>query len=465
MMRLLRNKREAGPLAPSSRGGLSGLRVLVSLFLLGPTLAACDSLPGWMGGKPPVIKRAPGERTDVIVSPDSLRADESLKDVPVEVPDQTNLAEWKNGNEAMLTPHVGLTGVAHEQSATIGDGNSFSRNVVSTPVIADGLVFAMDASGVVSAHNEVDISDVKWTDATGRDKNIADALGGGLTYDDKVIYATTGLGTLRALDAQTGKVKWNIRVGAPVRGAPAVSGGLVVVLTADNQTLAYDAATGAPRWDHRGIRETAGYFSTTAPVISEGVVVSAYSSGEIFALRLETGSVLWSDTLSNTIRTKAAAVFSGIDANPIVQEGVVIVASTSGLLQASALLNGRPLWQAKVGTHMTPWSAGNVIYVISDTHDIAAIMKRDGSVRWATSLAVKDKVDPKKDKTPPLYGPILSANAVLVVNGNGDLTSVNPTNGERIASYELAGGIVTAPIVANGAMYVVTKDARLKKYY
>lgn len=440
----------------------SGILLLGSVMLL---LTACDSLPDWMGGTPPVIKRAPGERTDVILNPDSLKADDTLKDVPVEVPEQANLEAWKNSNEAMLTPNIGLTGVTQEQSASIGNGNDFSRKVVSPPVVAAGMVYAMDAAGVVSAHVEADISDVKWVDETGRSKTTPDALGGGLAYDEQVIYATTGLGTLRALDAQTGAVKWIIRVGAPVRGAPAIAGGLVVVLTADNQTLAYDAATGEPRWEHRGIRETAGFFSTTAPIVSEGIVVSAYSSGEVFALRLESGSVLWSDTLTSNVKTKAAAVFSGIDANPIVQDGVVVVASTSGLMQASALLNGRPLWQTKLGTHTTPWSAGNVIYVISDTHDIAAIMKRDGAVRWATSMAVKDETTLSKDKTPPLYGPILSANAVLVVDGEGNLTSYNPATGERIASFELAGDIVTAPIVANGSMYVVTKDATLRKYY
>ena len=43
--------------------------------------------------------------------------------------------------------------------------------------------------------------------------------------------------------------------------------------------------------------------------------------------------------------------------------------------------------------------------------------------------------------------------------------SRNPTTGERIDSYELTSGIVTAPIIANGAMYVLTKSGKLHKYY
>lgn len=428
-------------------------------------LAGCSELPDWLGGPPPAIVRAPGERINVVSSELGLKADDAVQSVEVIVPEQTNLEQWRTMNDAMLTQHVGLTGVTREQSATVGDGNEFTRTVVSAPVVAGGMVYAMDAAGIVSAHSEADIDDVKWTDATGRPKRVNDVLGGGLAVADGVLYATTGAGNLRALDATSGAVKWSVSVGAPVRAAPAVAEGLVLVLTADNQTLAYDITNGQPRWSHRGLSETAGYFALTSPVISEGIAVVAYSSGELFALRLETGSVLWGDTLSGGVRTKAAATFGGIDASPIVQEGVVVAASASGQMQASALINGRPLWQQRIGVHATPWSAGNVMYVISDTHDIAAVLKRDGAVRWATSLAVKDKNDPTKDNTPPLYGPILSANAILVIDGNGVLTSFKPTDGSLIGTYELEEGIVTNPVIANGAMYVLTKDSKLYKYY
>ncbi len=427
-------------------------------------LAACET-PSWLGGGPTEIKRAPGERIDVVLNQPSLKADSSVAEVPVEIPDQTNLAEWHNHNDAMLTPHIGLTGIKRDQSAEIGEGNSFSHGTVSPPIVAQHLVFAMDAAGIVSAHEEDDINKVRWTDKTGLKKHVYDVLGGGLAYDDGVVYATTGYGDLRAIDATTGKAKWHINVGAPVRGAPAIGDGMVVVLTADNQTLAFEAATGTPRWEHRGIRETAGYFSTTAPVISAGIVVAAYSSGEVFAIRAETGSVLWSDTLGSTVKTRASAVFSGIDADPIVQDGVVVVTTASGQMQASALLNGRPLWQQHVGAHTTPWSAGNVMFVLSDTHDIAAVFKRNGAIRWATSLATHDEKNPDKDTTPALYGPILAGNAVVVIDHDGVLSTFKPQNGERISSFELASNIASVPIIANGALYYVTMDAKLHKYY
>lgn len=433
------------------------MRVVWGAVLL-LALTGCSVLPTWLGGDEAPVKRAPGERLTVIVTPPKLKADPAAKSIAIEIPAQIGTDAWRNRNEAMLSSHIGLTGLENEASTSIGDGNAFSRDAAPVPVVFNGMVFAMDASGVISAHLTGDIDEVVWVNHA---VEVEDVLGGGLTARDGVLYATTGYGALAAIDPKNGKTLWKTKVGAPVRGAPAAGDDLVVVLTADNQTLAFDRSNGAPRWEHRGIRESAGYFAATSPVISDDIVISAYSSGEVFALRAQTGNVLWNDTVSSQSKTRASAVFSGIDADPIVQDGVVVVVSAGGTMQASALLNGRPLWQQKIGSHQTPWSAGNAVFVISDTHDVAAVLKNGGLVRWSRSLASDDG---RKDTTPPLFGPILAGNAVMVIGGDGILHLFKPENGKSLGQFELEEGIVTPPVIAEGALFMVTKDAQLIKY-
>ena len=432
-------------------------------------LTSCDTIesnvPSWMGGADRVIKRAPGERIDVLFNQSKLTPDSEVANVPVEVPEQTNLANWPNHNAAMQVPHIGLTGLTHKKSAKIGDGNRFNYAGGPAPVVSAGVVVVMDAAGVISAHDESDISNRLWKNNDGVKDDVSDAAGGGLSIADDIVYATTGNGSVRAISLKDGKLKWQVKVGAPVRGAPAANASLVIVITADNQTLALDAATGTTRWTHRGIREGASYVSSVAPVIQEGTVISAYSSGEIFLLRAESGGVIWSDTLGSSIKTRASAIFSGIDADPIVGEGVVVAISAAGEIQASALANGRPLWQKKISGHNTPWSAGNMLYILSETHDIAALFKKDGSIRWAQSLAVSDPRDVTRDVTPTLYGPILAGNALLVFDNKGMLRAFKPQDGTPLETVELESGAITAPLIVNGALYVVTKDARLYRYY
>lgn len=439
-------------------------RALLALSMVAVLMSACE-IPSWIEGGPKKIKRAKGERIDIILSQPRLAPDEEVEGDPIEVPDQAPLENWLSRNQAMdSTSHIGLTGLNEERSASIGEGNAFSRNDVPAPIVEDGMVLAMDAAGYVSAH-DADSLDQKWVNSAAVAEDVDDMLGGGLATSEGLVYVATGYGNLAAMELKTGKTKWKISVGAPVRGAPAIAPTekRIIVLTADNQTLAFDLESGQPRWEHRGIRETAGYFSATSPVISEGIVIAAYSSGEVFAIRAETGSVLWTDALSSGVRTNASAVFSGIDADPIVQDGVVVVTSASGQMQASALINGRPLWQQRIGAHVTPWPAGNAIFVLTDTHDIAAIFKRHGKVRWSKSLKQTDHI--MKDITPPLFGPILAGNAVLVITGTGELITFRPQDGQRLGTYEVAEELASQPVIARGGLYVISKDARLYRYY
>lgn len=435
---------------------------LISLAL--PLLLSGCETPSWLGGGAKEIKRAPGERLDIVLTPSSIKPDPSVADQPVEIPDQANLSNWISRNDAMLTPHIGLTGVDQHASVTIGNSTRFTRDELPSPIIINEMVIAMNAEGTIGAYDTKDLHQLWVLDLAGKEA-FDDVLGGGLAVGDNIVYATLGFGKLGAIDLKTGKLLWTAHAGAPVRGAPAidVANKRVIVLTADNQTLGFDAATGEPRWEHRGIREAAGYYSTTAPVVSDGIVITCYSSGEVFALRSETGNVLWSDTLASADKTNASAVFNGIDADPIVQDGVVVVTSASGQMQASALLNGRPLWQQKIGTHTTPWSAGNAVFALSTTHDLVAIFKRNGAVRWSQSLAKLDERN--KDITPLLYGPIVAGNAVLVITGDGEMRTFNVREGKPMGVYPLADGVGSAPVIADGALYLVSKNGKLHKFY
>jgi len=426
------------------------------------TLTACDAeIPSWMGGKTPKINKLPGERYDVLATETTLKPDEAVQDLPIDIPDQQANDSWISINQAMTVSHPGITGLEDSSSTSIGDGNDFKQGQAPTPIVAEGTVYAMDAVGNVSAHDAKDISNVRYVNSTGVEEDEPEILGGGIAYDGGDIYATTGFGKLYAFDAKTGKTKWKTRVGAPVRGAPSISEGYVVVLTADNQTLAFEAKTGAPLWDHRGIRETAGFFSRTSPVISEGVVVSAYSSGEMVALRLNSGSVIWADSVGSPIKTRAAAAFSGIDADPLVQDGVVYVVSASGVMMANALLNGRPLWGQRIASHQTPWAAGNALFVLTDEHEVAALFKRDGTVRWVSSLKQTDR---GRDVTPKLFGPLLAGNAVVVVDNDGGFIAFSPRTGKKLRTLDIPDEVAASPVVANGVLYLVTADATLHAF-
>ena len=72
-------------------------------------------------------------------------------------------------------------------------------------------------------------------------------IAGGLVY-----FGSTTDNTLWAIDGATGKTKWAFTTGAPVRFAPAISGGKAYVGSDDGFVYCLDADSGKLIWKFRG---------------------------------------------------------------------------------------------------------------------------------------------------------------------------------------------------------------------
>src|SRR3546814_16704040 len=101
--------------------------------------------------------------------------------------------------------------------------------------VGAGRVYTIDTRGEVSAVDARNGSGVWRSDLAKRGDSDATAFGGGVSYGNGRVFATTGWGKVVALDAASGSEVWRTSLNAPLRGAPAVEGDRVVVITQEHQ--------------------------------------------------------------------------------------------------------------------------------------------------------------------------------------------------------------------------------------
>ena len=118
---------------------------------------------------------------------------------------------------------------------------------------------------------------------------------------DSVMYVTTGLRNVVAIDAKTGTVKWRYRPEASIVGANkgvVVAEGKVIFGRRDNHLMALDQKTGAVAWETVLTTQKAGYTSA-APVYYDGRVFIGTAGGDvgargqIGAYDVTTGKEVW----------------------------------------------------------------------------------------------------------------------------------------------------------------------------
>jgi len=102
-----------------------------------------------------------------------------------------------------------------------------------------------------------------------------------------VMYVINGRWTF-ALDVRTGRQIWRTPVvleqgtpGAPItRGGPAIYNGKLFRVTYDNHLVALDMKTGKEVWNQKFADKQDGYYSTGAPIVANGVLISGMAGGE-----------------------------------------------------------------------------------------------------------------------------------------------------------------------------------------
>ncbi len=94
-------------------------------------------------------------------------------------------------------------------------------------------------------------------------------------------------------------------------------------------------------------------------------MVAGFGSGDLVALRAESGSLAWSDSLAAARGRNSLADISAIRALPVIADGVVYAVGLGGLLLAIDLRSGRRLWEREAAGQNTPWVAGEWMFVVT----------------------------------------------------------------------------------------------------
>ena len=412
--------------------------------------------------KTPIV----GERIAVLTTESDVEVDPTTAALPMTLPVPIANSEWtqSGGDASKSLGHVALgESLGEAWQVSIGQGTSLAARLAAAPVVGGGRIYTIDTTATVRAFDAQSGAAV-WSTQFGTERRNEGALfGGGVAYDNGRIYATNGLGFVAALDATNGGVVWQVRPGGPLRGSPTVAGDALYVMSQDNQIYSLKTADGSTNWSNAAALEIAGVFGSAAPSIGQGTVVAGFSSGELNAYRYENGRQVWQDALSRTSITTSVASLSDIDADPVIDSGVVYAVGQGGRMVALDLFSGQRIWELNFAGIATPWVAGDWVFAVNDRAQLVAIARSTGKIKWINQLP---RYEHMKDKKGPIsyVGPVLAGDRLILAGSNGALINVNPTDGSFQSQIDLKDGVSFQPVVANNTLYLLTDSGRLIAY-
>ena len=394
------------------------------------------------------------------------KPDPSLKGIKVSLPKPVINNTWNQitNNEAHRVVHpFTRNNIKLSWKISIGKGQNKKKPISSQPVIDKEKIYTIDTTLNVIAVNKNN-GKKKWTKKL--KKKVGDTKGigsGGLAVSDNVLAVTTGTGDIFALNKDNGKIIWQNKVTAPIRAAPIISGNFFLVLAKDNRLYTYDLISGNLSWTHEGLEEVSTFMGSSSPVVSKGVVLVTYSSGEIYAINLYDGTVIWNDNLSTLVQKQSIENISDIRGNVVVQNDAIFVISHNGRMLSMNINNGKRLWEANIGGIQTPWVVDNFIYVLSKENELICLTASQGKIIWVSKL--KDYIDfEKKDKMIIWTGPLLAGNMLIVTGSHGIIASISPYTGKYLGAINVKSSVDTQAIVSSKTVFFLTAKGDLLAY-
>lgn len=211
------------------------------------------------------------------------------------------------------------------------------------------------------------------------------------------------LGGLYAWDHRSAELLWNVFGwdALSINASPVISDGVVYFSNGSTEVYAYELATGAKRWrvklDPNGYDWAIATIGT--PAIAQGVLVVPTLWRDLAGLDASSGRVLWrlSASAGSELRTTH---YRGRDepgwaSTPVITGSIVWAADTAGQLVALDLHTGAVLWRDQLDV---PVLAG-----LATTGDALVVASYDGTVRVLapTTRAREAPLEGTCDAPPP----------------------------------------------------------------
>ena len=332
------------------------------------------------------------------------------------------------------------------------------------PVIDNQRLYVVDSAGNVGA---MDATNGKrlWQKKIAASESVDGKSGwfrgndiqitGGPGYGENMLLVGSMEGEVISLSAENGSELWRTRVSSEVLSAPQRASDIVIVRTIDGKVFGIDGDKGRRLWIYDRTVPPLTLRGTSTPAIDSGIVVTGFDGGKMAALDVRTGKLLWETSIAAARGRSELERMVDIDSQPMIVSGTVYIATFQGQVAAVQLDTGRILWSSDLSSYAGFSADEQNIYVTDENSHVWALDRFSGSVLWE-----QEDLHARAVSAPGVIG-----DQIVVGDLEGYLHWISTKTGEFTARLRLCKDpVIAKPIIVGKIVYAYCSDGRLAAY-
>lgn len=333
-------------------------------------------------------------------------------------------------------------------SASTGSSKKASAFLKLKPVVIGKTVYTADASGIISAVNTKNGTQV-WS------RKLEEAIISGPAVSQGYLLVGTDASKVVAIDQNTGNVLWQTSLTGDALAKPLLAQNKAIVKTIDGNLYAFDLKTGNKLWlSTHGSPNLVLKASSSPVIVNNKMILVGYSDGKMDAVDIQTGQLIWQKNIAFASGASDLERLVDIDADPIVQGDRILLATYQGYIGALSLINGEFIWRKPASTYTNIVTQGNSLYMTDSNDVVWSLNKQTGLVNWKQV----------KLKARGLTEPSVVGEKLVIGDKTGMLHILSTQTGEFVERKQLGGEITIPPTVSGKNIYVMSSNGKLSRF-
>ncbi len=273
--------------------------------------------------------------------------------------------------------------------------------------------------------------------------------------NQKILIAADSIANLYAMDYTNGDLIWKNFNTASFNSEIKIFDNKVFLIDFENVIRCVSIKNGEEIWRFATEKSFIKSQRKLSLIIQDGLVIFIDTFGDINALDLNTGSLIWqAQTIKEDIFENAFLLKSS---RLVYDDETIFVSNNQNNFFAIDSKNGIIKWEQTINSYIEPSIIENIVLTISEEGFLFVIDKKNGNILRSTNI-----LNTVKNKNIYPTGFIAAKNFVYVSLSNGRLLKVGIEDGKTKDVIKIDNNKISRPYIINKQMYILRDNAIIR---
>ncbi len=275
-------------------------------------------------------------------------------------------------------------------------------------------------------------------------------------YINNKIIAVDTLSNIFLLNLDNGELIWRKEGTSPFYSNVAVQADKFITVDLDNVIRCFSIIDGNELWNFKTENTFIKSQKKLSIIIKNDIVFSLNSLGDLTALNINDGSLVWqTPTQSNEIILSA---FSLKNSEMILNNKTIYFSNNKNEFFSIDSITGIVKWKQTVNSSLKPTISEKYIFTISEEGYLFVIDTETGNIIRITDVFSNFK---KRKEVKPV-GFVIAKNKIYLSTDNGRILIINLTNSETENVIKFNSEKISRPFINNANIFLIKNNGIIK---